>query len=95
MRSPIPLPPYSRAEEICNMVTHVVGGALGVAALVVTVFLILRKMLGHRARPDGDRRAQDGIPVIERGIQPAVFLITYEYRLLSDGRFSDHGVLHE
>ena len=37
MRSPIPLPPYSRTEEICNMVTHIVGGALGVAALVLCV----------------------------------------------------------
>ena len=27
------MPEYSRGEEICNMVTHIVGGALGIAAL--------------------------------------------------------------
>ena len=27
------LPDYSKGEEIMNMVTHIVGGALGVAAL--------------------------------------------------------------
>ncbi len=31
------LPDYTRAEEIMNMVTHIVGGALGVAALVLCV----------------------------------------------------------
>ncbi len=29
------LPDYTRGEEICNMVTHIVGGALGVLALVL------------------------------------------------------------
>ena len=29
------LPQYSRGEEIMNMVTHIVGGALGIAALVL------------------------------------------------------------
>lgn len=31
------LPCYSRAEEITNMVTHIVGGALGILALIVGV----------------------------------------------------------
>ena len=31
------LPNYSRAEETMNMVTHIVGGALGVVALVLCV----------------------------------------------------------
>ncbi|NLF28613.1 MAG: hemolysin III family protein, partial [Clostridiales bacterium] len=29
------LPDYTRGEEICNMVTHIVGGALGIIALVL------------------------------------------------------------
>ena len=37
MREKEPLPPYSRGEEICNMVTHIVGGAFGIAALVLCV----------------------------------------------------------
>lgn len=32
-----PLPNYTRGEEIFNMVTHIVGGAFGVAALVIGV----------------------------------------------------------
>lgn len=31
------LPPYTKGEEIFNMVTHIVGGALGVAALALCV----------------------------------------------------------
>ena len=31
------LPNYSRGEEICNMVTHIVGGALAIAALVLCI----------------------------------------------------------
>lgn len=31
------LPPYSKGEEIMNMVTHIVGGALGIVALVLCV----------------------------------------------------------
>ena len=31
------LPDYTRGEEIMNMVTHIVGGALGIAALVLCV----------------------------------------------------------
>ena len=29
------MPDYTRGEEICNMVTHIVGGALGVLAMVL------------------------------------------------------------
>ena len=29
------LPNYSRGEEIMNMVTHIVGGALGIAVLIL------------------------------------------------------------
>jgi hemolysin III len=29
------LPDYTRGEEICNMVTHIVGGVLGIVALVL------------------------------------------------------------
>ena len=36
------LPVYSRCEEIMNMVTHVVGGALGVAALGLCLYRALR-----------------------------------------------------
>ena len=32
-----PLPDYSRGEEIMNMVTHIVGGAIGIAALALCV----------------------------------------------------------
>ena len=32
-----PLPPYSRGEEIMNMVTHIVGGGFAVSALVLCV----------------------------------------------------------
>lgn len=35
MKEKITLPPYSRAEEICNMTTHIVGGAFGILALVM------------------------------------------------------------
>lgn len=31
------LPDYTRGEEICNMVTHIVGGVLGIVALVLCV----------------------------------------------------------
>ena len=31
------LPDYSRGEEIMNMVTHIVGGALGLAVLTLCV----------------------------------------------------------
>ena len=37
------LPDYTRGEEIANMVTHIVGGAFGVVALVLcVVFSALR-----------------------------------------------------
>ena len=29
------LPDYTRGEEICNMVTHIVGGALAILSLVL------------------------------------------------------------
>ena len=38
------LPPYTRGEEIMNMVTHIVGGAMGVVALVLC---IIRALLNH------------------------------------------------
>lgn len=38
------LPTYTRGEEIFNMVTHIVGGAIGVAALVLC---IVRSALHH------------------------------------------------
>lgn len=31
------LPPYTRGEEICNMTTHILGAAFGIAALVLCV----------------------------------------------------------
>lgn len=31
------LPPYTRGEEVMNMVTHIVGGAIGIVALVLCV----------------------------------------------------------
>ena len=37
MKRIITLPPYSRGEEIFNMVTHIVGGGLGIVALVLCV----------------------------------------------------------
>ena len=37
------LPDYTKAEEIMNMVTHIVGGALGVAALVLCVVFAAKK----------------------------------------------------
>ncbi len=37
MRNKITLPPYTRGEEICNMVTHIVGGAFGIIALLFCV----------------------------------------------------------
>lgn len=35
MRTKITLPPYTRAEEICNMTTHIIGGAFGILALIL------------------------------------------------------------
>jgi len=37
LKEKITLPPYTRGEEIFNMVTHIVGGAVGVVALVLCV----------------------------------------------------------
>lgn len=33
------LPNYTKGEEICNMVTHIVGGVLGIVALVLCVIV--------------------------------------------------------
>ena len=32
------LPVYTKGEEIFNMVTHIVGGAMGIAALVLCIW---------------------------------------------------------
>ena len=37
------LPDYTRGEEIMNMVTHIVGGAIGIAVLVFGVLFAARK----------------------------------------------------
>ena len=40
MRTPLRnriLPPYTRGQDIANMVTHIVGGAIGIAVLVLGV----------------------------------------------------------
>ena len=41
------LPDYTRGEEIFNMVTHIVGGALGIAALVLCVVFSALKGNGY------------------------------------------------
>ena len=38
------LPDYTRGEELFNMISHIVGGALGIAALVLC---IIRSALRH------------------------------------------------
>ena len=38
------LPDYTRGEEIFNMVTHIVGGGLSIAALVLCV---IKSALAH------------------------------------------------
>ena len=35
------LPVYTKGEEIFNMVTHIVGGAMGIAALVLCIIFCL------------------------------------------------------
>ena len=37
------LPDYTRGEEICNMVTHILGGALGILALVLCPVFAARR----------------------------------------------------
>ena len=37
------LPIYTNGEEIFNMVTHIVGGAIGIAVLVICVFISMLK----------------------------------------------------
>ena len=34
------LPTYTKGEEIFNMVTHIVGGALGIVALILCIIFI-------------------------------------------------------
>ena len=42
-----PLPDYTRGEEIFNMVSHIVGGSLGVVATVLcTVFAAIKGASG-------------------------------------------------
>ena len=36
------LPAYTRGEDIANMVTHIVGGALGIVILVFSVIIAAR-----------------------------------------------------
>jgi len=35
------LPVYTKGEEIFNMVTHIVGGAMGIAALVLCIIMMV------------------------------------------------------
>lgn len=42
LKREVTLPPYSRAEEICNMTTHIVGGAFGILALI---FCVVRSVI--------------------------------------------------
>jgi hemolysin III len=39
LKPPPPLPAYTRGEELMNMTTHIVGGGLGVLALVANVLV--------------------------------------------------------
>ena len=45
------LPTYSKGEEIFNMVSHIVGGALGIAALVLCIITAAKAHLFHSANP--------------------------------------------
>lgn len=40
------LPDYTRGEELCNMITHIVGGGLGLLALVLCVLFAARRHSG-------------------------------------------------
>lgn len=42
-----PLPNYSKGEEIFNMVSHIVGGALGIVALVLTIVISVKHGNGY------------------------------------------------
>ena len=35
------LPSYTRGEELMNMITHIVGGALGLGAYIAAFFALL------------------------------------------------------
>ena len=39
----IPIPDYTRGEEIFNMVTHIVGGAMGIAVAVLCIVFAAKK----------------------------------------------------
>jgi hemolysin III len=39
MKNPPPLPTYTRGEEIFNMTTHIVGGAMGLVAMLACVIV--------------------------------------------------------
>lgn len=43
LKSKIVLPVYTKGEEICNMVTHIVGGGLGVVAFLLCLFKTILK----------------------------------------------------
>ncbi|MBQ9079458.1 MAG: hemolysin III family protein [Clostridia bacterium] len=34
-----PFPPYTRGEDIANMITHIIGGGIGVVVLVISVLV--------------------------------------------------------
>ena len=57
------LPDYTRGEEIFNMVSHIVGGALGIAALVLCVVMAAI----HR----------DGYGVVSGAIYGATLILLY------------------
>lgn len=58
-----PLPNYTRGEELMNMVTHIVGGALGIAVLVLCIL---------RAAQSGD-----GYGVVSSAIYGAAMIATF------------------
>lgn len=41
------LPDYTKKEEIMNMVTHIIGGAIGIAALVLCIVIASTKKSGY------------------------------------------------
>ena len=58
------LPGYTRGEEICNMVTHIVGGAMGIAACALCPIVGALHRNGYtwaRSATDGEAGTTDGI----------------------------------
>ncbi len=47
MKERISLPSYSRAEEICNMVTHIVGAGLGIIGLILCLIRSVQNGLDY------------------------------------------------